>query len=403
MKAVMVSGLYYPNVFGGTEKVVQNLAEALAAHGHQIVVATLSRGRVREIAEVNGVRVYYLPLKNIYFPGRPASRNVVSKLLWHALDTYNPVMAEELASVLEEERPDVVNSHNIGGFSALAWRAVKARGLPLVNSTHGVNLLCPWFLSRAGKACSSHCTACRMYAYPRILLSRHVDVLTGVSQYVVDEYRRHGAFRNAESMVIYNACAAPLDLGVPRHLHKKALRFGFLGRLHPSKGVGLLIQSFLCLASGEAELLIAGQGAPDYERELRALAGGHPGVRWLGHVEPTSLLRYVDVLVVPSLVRDTAPLSVQEGMAHGLPIIGSCRGGIPELMGAGAGWVFEPDEPGALTQAMERAINACTELRAMGDRALQRARRFSMGTMVDGYLKAYSRAIERKRENETEQ
>lgn len=395
MKVLIVSSVYYPNIYGGTEKVAQGLAEALVARGHDVAVAALNWRKSYETAEVNGVRVHYLPLRNIYFPGRPQKRSAAMKLLWHAVDSYNPFMAASLGRVLDAEGPDVVNTHNIGGFSALAWKTVKSRRLALVNTTHGVNLLCPWYMTRNGTICHTRCLRCRLYARPRMLLSRKVDVLTGVSRFVVEKYCEQGGFANADKMVIYNACEIPSTAPVPICDGNRALRFGFLGRLDPDKGVELLVRSFLGLPAGQAELVIAGRGTPEYESELKMIANGRQGVRWLGFTRPDHLLGQTDVLVVPSLLNDTAPLAVLEGLGRGIPVIAARRGGIPELVGEGTGWVFDPDDPGALTRVMRSAIASREKFAAMSERACEWARRFSTDSMVNGYLQAYSRAIEK--------
>lgn len=395
MKVLIVSGVYYPNIFGGAEKAAQRLAEGLVARGHDVAVAALNWKRPAEVADVNGVRVHYVPLKNVYFPGRPTDRSAATKLLWRVLDTYNPVMSAALGRIFEIERPDVVNTHNIGGFSPLAWREARSRRLPLVNTTHGLDLLCPFFLSRNGGTCQSHCTACRVYAMPRIHMTRHVGVLTGVSRYLIEEYRRYGAFPNAKKMVIYNAAPNISTDSVVRRA--SALRFGFLGRLHASKGIELLVRERQRLKDSQADLVVAGSGAPEYERSLKHLANG--SVRWLGHVNPRELFHQIDVLVVPSILNDSAPMAILEALAYGVPVIGSVRGGIPELLDADTGWLFNPDQPGALAAAMQRVIDSSGNLAAMRDRARERAQQFSGERMADGYLQAYSLAIEQNQKN----
>jgi glycosyltransferase involved in cell wall biosynthesis len=159
--------------------------------------------------------------------------------------------------------------------------------------------------------------------------------------------------------------------------------------------VDLLVRSFLELPRGQAEICFAGRGAPDYESELKTMTQDRPEVRWLGYVSPDVLLRQVDVLIVPSLWNDSAPVVVLESMAYSVPLIGSRRGGIPELMGEGTGWLFEPYEPNGLTQVMRNAIESRDDLAGMRERARQRAGMFSTEAMVAGYLQAFSRAMEK--------
>lgn len=400
MKILIVS-FYPPYVIGGGEVVVQRLAEGLAARGHDVVVASPAGRGGAEQKAINGVRVHYVPVKNIYFSTKPTKRPALVKSVWHVLDTYNPLMARALMRILKVERPQVVNTQNASGFSPAIWRAIKKGGLPVVNTVHSYYLICPRQMFRSGRLCSSACFDCRVHRAPRRRLSRYVDVATGVSKFIMEQYSREGFFPAAEKMLIHNSCEVPKGIASSA-CGDGRLRFGYLGRLHPTKGVDLLIRSFLELPRGQAELLIAGNGPPDYERELKTLADGHPEVRWLGFVPTQELLSRVDALVVPSYWHDPAPLVVQEALAHGLPVIGANRGGIPELMGEGTGWTFDPDELGALAQAMKRAVESRSELAAMSGRAICRAKQFSADAMIDGYLQAFAYAIEKNRKSTRE-
>lgn len=396
MKILLVSGHYYPHLFGGTENVVQTLAEALVVRGHDVAVATLTPNRLMQSDQINGVKVYYLPLRNVYFPGPPIRRSSAAKALWHTIDVYNPLMSTALAHVLQREKPDVVNTHNVGGFSVAAWQTITARGIPLINTAHGINLLCSRYMVRREGMCRTRCRTCRVYTWPKKRLSRHVDVFTGVSRYIVDTYSAHRMFPNAEKLVIHNSCTVSRDVVGLSSSDHSSLRVVFLGRLHWSKGLDLLIRSFLELPEGRAELIIAGTGEPEYERQLRAAVGSRKDVHWLGFVSPDVALQGAHITVVPSVVNDSAPLVVLESMARGVPVMGSRRGGIPELIGEDAGWTFDPDYPTTLTDKLRFALESRARLIQMSECALSRARAFSVDNMVDGYLGAYLRARERR-------
>jgi glycosyltransferase involved in cell wall biosynthesis len=396
MKVLIVSNFYHPHVVGGAEKVAQSLAEGLLAHNHEAVVVTLSQNKHLTTDEVHGVKVHRLPLMNLYRLPAHNGQPAVVKALWHTLDTYNPLMETSFRHVLESERPEVVNTHNIAGFSASIWGAAKKRHLPLVHTAHDYYLLCPpSTMLRNGKNCQAPCSDCAMFGWGRRKASRLVDVATADSRYTLEEHLRRGYFSSAESTPIYNCCEVPALDSSRSNGGNGSLRFGFLGRLDPAKGVDLLVRSFLELPRGQAEICFAGRGAPDYESELKTMTQDRPEVRWLGYVSPDVLLRQVDVLIVPSLWNDSAPVVVLESMAYSVPLIGSRRGGIPELMGEGTGWLFEPYEPNGLTQVMRNAIESRDDLAGMRERARQRAGMFSTEAMVAGYLQAFSRAMEK--------
>ncbi len=275
MKVLLCSTLYHPNFLGGAERSVQLLAEALARRGLEVVVVTLGRERARKTGEVHGVRVHYLPVRNFYWPFAQPTPGIARKALWHGLDTYNPWMAASVGEVLDEEGPDVVNTHTIAGFSAAVWRAVKMRGLPLVHTLHDQYLLCPRSsMFKNGRDCRTQCVECRVYAWPRKRATALVDVVTGVSRFILDRHLRCGYFPVARQAVIYNAykLPAPVWREAPAGAHPGPLRIGYLGRLHPTKGVDRLVRAFLSLERGVAELWIAGSGKPEDEAAFKALA-----------------------------------------------------------------------------------------------------------------------------------
>ncbi|MGH7413760.1 MAG: glycosyltransferase, partial [Candidatus Rokuibacteriota bacterium] len=86
MRVCLVSNLYPPDVLGGAEVVVGNLARGLQAAGHEVmVVATAPRARAgRET--VDGLRVHHFGPANIYWAGEAAGRARILKPLWHLVD-----------------------------------------------------------------------------------------------------------------------------------------------------------------------------------------------------------------------------------------------------------------------------------------------------------------------------
>ena len=57
MKIVLIGSLYPPYAFGGAEKAIAMLAEALVRRGHNVVVVTLHRGHSEGTEERNGLRI----------------------------------------------------------------------------------------------------------------------------------------------------------------------------------------------------------------------------------------------------------------------------------------------------------------------------------------------------------
>ncbi len=125
----------------------------------------------------------------------------------------------------------------------------------------------------------------------------------------------------------------------------------FLSRLHPKKGIEILLRSLSELKNSEPEwtLVVAGRGEPSYEAvirkevEERGLAGN---VLFAGFSEGESkaeLLADADLFVLPSY-QENFGIAVAEAMQAGLPVIVSDRVNIhPDIHKSGAGCVLPLD------------------------------------------------------------
>jgi glycosyltransferase involved in cell wall biosynthesis len=144
------------------------------------------------------------------------------------------------------------------------------------------------------------------------------------------------------------------------------LRIAFLGRIHPTKGLDILLRALADLRSAEIQLDIFGisQGVDAYTCAITALAEQDPRVRLCPPVpssQVTVLLAHYDLLAVPSRWLETGPLVVLEAFAAGIPVIGSKLGGIAELVEDGVtGLLVEPESVPAWTDTLRRLVdNPC--------------------------------------------
>lgn len=139
------------------------------------------------------------------------------------------------------------------------------------------------------------------------------------------------------------------------------LRFGFIGSLLPHKGVHLAVAAFAGIDPASARLRVWGDPAadPPYAAELRRLATGAP-VSFEGRFPDEAreeVFAGLDVLLLPSLGLESFGLVAREAFARGVPVIASRRGALAELFegeDAGAGALFDPEQPGELRAWIER-------------------------------------------------
>src|SRR5210317_2202011 len=130
MKIFIINTLYEPNIIGGAERSVQILAEELVRCGNNVTVATLNPDKGILTRHINGVKVIYIGLKNIYWPYQKNKPKIL-RPLWHAIDSHNPLMASLIGELLLKEKPDVVHTNNIRGFTVATWKVIKKHNYPL--------------------------------------------------------------------------------------------------------------------------------------------------------------------------------------------------------------------------------------------------------------------------------
>lgn len=95
-------------------------------------------------------------------------------------------------------------------------------------------------------------------------------------------------------------------------------------------------------------------------------SGLQHSVQFLGalpHDEVIRMLleREIDVVVLPSIETSSGehegiPVALMEAMAHGIPVISTESGGIPELLGDGAGMLVKPADAEVLADAIQRIM-----------------------------------------------
>jgi len=137
----------------------------------------------------------------------------------------------------------------------------------------------------------------------------------------------------------------------------------FVGRLAKIKGVSTITDAFSILADEKQSyhLYIVGPEGDLSQKESRRIRNT-PNVHFLGrvsHGKKLSLLKSVDIVVVPSLW-ENFPLVVLEAMACAKPVIASSVGGIPEI-------IDQADSNGILIPPLNSKMLAKTVKKLLGD------------------------------------
>ena len=406
MRVVHVPFGYFPDAVGGTEIYVAQLTRDLRAHGVESVVAAPVDASASRHYEHEGVSVHRF--------GVPAAASVA--------DLYgegDEGAARSLAAILDDVDADVLHLHAFTrAASVRAVRAAKQAGVGVVFTYHTPTASCVrgTLLRDGHEPCdgalvAQRCAACLLEsrgvsAGVREALSRGPSALgsslasVGARGAWVTALRareltaaRHDAFRAllAESDAVVAVCewvrslllraGAPPDrltlsrqgtpatatherTAVPRPTRSVGgeLRLAYAGRLHATKGVGVVVRALAADRNLRATLDVYGvtqdADAAQYRDALVASARSDKRIRFHEPLTAESVvgtLASYDATVVPSQWLETGPLVVLESFAAGTPVIGSRLGGVAELVSHGRdGWLVPHADTSAWTDALRR-------------------------------------------------
>lgn len=300
-------------------------------------------------------------------------------------------------AIVRDGRPDLVHLSN-ALLLGMARRLRQATGAPVVCSLQSEDVFIEglWepFRSQALDLIRER--------------GRDVDHFLSVSAYYADDAaRRLGLDREKISVVL---SGVPLAGHEPPPARPPAggLTLGFLGRMAPEKGLGLLVEAFIRLAR-----------RPGCERLRLAVAGDLHGrnIRWvrqlsqrltlarlrgravfLGTVERERKLRFlrdVDVLALPALRPEAKGLVALEAFASGVPVVAPRSGVFPEIVElSGGGLLFAPEDLDDLVESVARLLTDGELRRSLGARARASAvEYFNAERMARQTLDAYRRAV----------
>lgn len=278
----------------------------------------------------------------------------------------------------------------------------RNRDAAVIAYTHYANVICGIVGRLAGvrRVVASHRNPANTYPG----WCRKVDLALGtlgayssaiaVSETVYESFRDHPARYRKRLVVVRNGIEiggyAPDKERTEDHAdsHERPIRFVTAGRLHHQKNQSVIVRAIKSLDN--ASLVIAGEGdlRADLENLIRS-EGLESKVSLIGEIKPSEvreLLATADVFLFPSKY-EAFGFSVVEAMAAGCPVICSDIPAMREVV-ADAGLLVPPFDVPAWVEAMQRVAMDTSLRKEMRRRSIERARLFSLGTMVEGYMRA---------------
>ena len=378
--------------FGGMERHITELAKSLRQRGVEVTVFTEmpARRRNQYRRELREAGVGFIDPKiprgpvvwwQRRFPkptsaGGPSDGDALSRAMGGSVMA--KLLKFNLERRLERETPDVVHVH---GWRLSQWVATwcASRGIPVIYTEHStisdwggpVDACAPDLLAGAGDvACVSdaaRASLARWMPGRDIALHHHIIRLPEIAR-------------------------SPRQGGT--------IRLTTVARLRAEKGLDILLRAAARLRSYGVSFQLEIVGDGPMREDLMRLRGdlgldacvnltgglGAPAVR--------EKLRQTDIFVLASRT-EALSLALLEAMAHGVAIVASAVGGIPEFIRDGeTGLLVQPESVDGLAEAARKlAVNGELRARLGGNaRRMLESSDFGEASCVGSVLESYDRA-----------
>lgn len=331
-----------PSVYAG--ELLPRLSQVLASRGH--AVTTYLPGPPRGVELAGGARV---------IPGSP---------FW---------TQRVLARSLRRDRPDAL-------FLPIQMLPLfRPKEMATVAVVHDLE-----FLKHPATYTLKNLVLLRMFTRHAV---RQATRLIAVSQYTKQEVARVYGRPAAEITVVHHGVALPLVQERPEELRRRlglpARYILFVGSFQPRKNIRGLLEAYEWLVAEDPsspDLVLVGGGGWKEERVLARVqtspvAGRTRILRRLTRTELAALLRFADMLVLPSLSEGFG-MPVLEAMAAGTPVVTSNTSALPEVVGDAA-LLVDPRDPGEIAQAMRRLLGDLSLREQLVERGRVRVAAFS--------------------------
>lgn len=362
MKILMVNKFLYPR--GGCETYMLNLAEELKNQGHEVEYF----GMYDEKNTVgNSLGLY---TSNMDFHA-----NKLERFLYPFKIIYSSEAYKKLSAVLDNFKPDIVHMNNINfQLTPSVIYAVKKRKIPLVQTVHDYQMICPNHLlysfgeakpcERCIKGSKLNCLkhscihdskiksllgAIEAKLYSLLKTYKKVDLYVCPSRFLESKLLSAADFYAGKTYTIHNFIEKK---PIPEKNVSEKPYVAFASRLSKEKGVELLAEAAKLLP--EYSFVVAGNG-PDDEC-LKNI----PNITMRGFLTGDELINLVanaGLMLLPSVWYENCPLNILETHSFGVPVITMNSGGMAELVEHGkTGMLVDEPTPEAIAEAIKKCF-----------------------------------------------
>ncbi len=384
MRVLLCTTTYRPEL-NGQAIFTANLAQGLAARGHQVWVALPGNGLRFSQTTDGSVKIICLPAVRLSFIHKDLRLAVGYRRL--------------LQRLFDRIRPDVVHVQDPSPFCQGAVREANRRGIPSIATHHpGPEISAPYF-ARLPLPVKRGVEALGWRFVARHL--NRADAVSVPSRTSVVMLAAHGIRRQAQAIscgIRLNEFIPPLEVDREQILR----RFGlppdkviglYVGRVDVEKRVDVLIEALAALQDERVDLAIAGSGAslPQIKRLIQK-RGLEQRVHLLGkvpHENLPPLISASDIFLMPGDA-ESFSIATLEAMACGKPVLAARASALPELVThLQNGYLFQPQNPQSAADGLNWLLENRARWAQMGRISRQRAEQHRLENTLARYENLY--------------
>lgn len=366
MKLLVVNIFFDPLSFGGATIVAEQMADQMSRrHGFEVVVVS--------------ARIGYLPAASVVRHRTRSGLEAFNVGLPFIADfpTHydNPRFTAQFREILDYVEPDIVHVHCVQDIGAGFFDVLVERNVPFVVSVHDFWWVCErqFMITAAGDVCEQRVIdpgVCVRCGASRPQLERRLTYLKGqlakadlviVPSRFVAGYAADNGIPADKLVILPHGVPAP-SLAPPRRSPEETV-FGFVGGPGLHKGWDMIRNVFPRKGTSPAHLLIvdAGQRVGQPWRDRLAREATHLDMTIVPPYKPSTIDSFfseIDVLLVPSIVRESFGLTAREALLRDVWVIAADAGALAEDIVDGENGAVLPYPPteSALAAAIEARI-----------------------------------------------
>ena len=366
----------YPT-FGGSGVVATELGLALGKRGHNIHFITYNLP-VR-LEALNDSKIHF---HEVNVPDYPLFK----------YQPYELALSSRLVDVIKSNKIDLLHVHYAIPHAYAAYMAKKMLfdigiEIPIVTTLHGTDIT----------LVGSH-----PFYRPAVTFSiNHSDRVTAVSKSLKDDTlnlfdikKKIDVIPNFIDVDAITSKEKPCKRTLLAEKEEKILTH--VSNFRPLKRIIDVIDVFKGINSKiNSKLMMVGEG-PEKRKALRYISDNKlkDKVLFLGNSnEIDKILCYSDLFLLPS-EKESFGLSALEAMAHGVPIISSNAGGIPEVnLNGKTGFISDIGDTDSMISNAISLLSDPQKHKLFKKQAQLQAKKFDLESVVNSYERIYNDAV----------